>query len=92
MLISYYACNASVGEVDNTHVEIDVALLDGSGGGGGSGLGGKLDFGAGGVILLDKLFARPERPFGAPPGMGLGGGQGGRGGQGSKKTLSVRES
>ncbi|GIL69967.1 hypothetical protein Vretimale_10038 [Volvox reticuliferus] len=86
------------GEMDDTNVEIDTALLDGSGSGsggsGGSGFGGKLDFGPGGVILLDKLFSRPERPFGgASPGMGLGGGSGGggRGGQGTKKTLKVSE-
>ncbi|GIL59098.1 hypothetical protein Vafri_14052 [Volvox africanus] len=83
------------GEMDDTNVEVDAALLDGSGsggGGGGSGSGGKLDFGPGGVILLDKLFSRPDRPFGgAAPGGGLGGGGGGRGGQGTKKTLKVSE-
>ncbi|GLI62429.1 hypothetical protein VaNZ11_005048 [Volvox africanus] len=85
------------GEMDDTNVEIDAALLDGSGSGGGgaSGSGGRLDFGPGGVILLDKLFSRPDRPFGgAAPGVGLGGGGGGgggRGGQGTKKTLKVSE-
>ncbi|GLC56041.1 hypothetical protein PLESTB_001058200 [Pleodorina starrii] len=86
------------GEIDDTNVEIDAALLDGSGSGGsGSGSGGgKLDFGPGGVILLDKLFSRPDRPAGpfgggAAPGMGMGGGGGGGGRGGGKKTLKVSE-
>ncbi|EFJ44200.1 hypothetical protein VOLCADRAFT_95623 [Volvox carteri f. nagariensis] len=48
------------GELDDTHVEIDSALLDGSGSsgaGGGSGFGGQLDFGPGGVSCWKAVCA-----------------------------------